>query len=114
MWVARIDNQIHQPQCLDIPDFASKHRFEDVVVDRGKILFDVALEDVAVLAAEFGKAVDSFVSPLAFPTSVRIEDERPIENRLNDVTQCVVDNSVTIRCGTNFPQLRFINVKFVI
>ena len=112
--IAKIHNQIHQPQHVCIPNLPAEQRFEDTVVDRWKILLDVALEDIITLATERCKPIDRFMRSLPFPAGVRIEDERPIENRFNHVAERVMHDPVAIRRGTDFPQLRLVNVEFMI
>ena len=112
--ITKIHNQIHQPQHVCIPNLPAEQRFKDTVVDRWKILLDVAFENIVTLATERCKPIDRFMRAFVPSASIRIEDKRPIENRFNDVAERVMHDPVAIRRGTDFPQLRLVNVEFMI
>src|SRR5262245_31482058 len=67
------------------------------MVDRWKILADVTLEHVAEAPRELLAAADRGMGPLSGSTGVGIKDERPLEDRLQDVAQRVMDDPVAIR-----------------
>ncbi len=57
---------------------------------------------------------DRLVRPFSFPASVRIKDERTVENRLDDVAEGVMDDAVPERGGRNQPSFRVEDVKLFV
>ena len=57
------------------------------MINARKILLDVALEAVTILAAKRCKPIDCLVCAPVFTTSIRIIDEGSIENRFNYIAQ---------------------------
>ena len=75
----------------------------------GKELLDVGLQDVAEAAGELLAAVHGGVRAFALATGVGIDNERPLENRLQHAGQGVVDDPIPVRGRTDLPLLRFVN-----
>ena len=65
------------------------------MIDAGEESLNIALEDVAVLAAEFRVAVHRRVRSFPLPTGVRIMDEHRLEQRFDDAAQRMVNDAIT-------------------
>lgn len=62
------------------------------VIDSRKVLFDVALQDVRITPGKLGAAVQGPVGAFADPVGVAVVNEAALKDRLNQVTQGVMDD----------------------
>jgi hypothetical protein len=81
------------------------------MVERRKVLHDVAPQHVAKAPRPGLQLIDGAVRPLAGPVGVAVREETGLEERLNDIAQCVVHDSVAEWCGADASQLRLANEK---
>ena len=79
------------------------------MVDRGKILADIRLEDVAEASGELLAAVHGGVRALALAAGETVVDERPLEDRFKDAGQGVMDDTIPERGGTDLPGLPLVD-----
>jgi len=105
------ENLIDEPQHLRVVDFACERRAQNCVVNRWEKLSHIALQNVTITPRKMLTAIQRAMRPFAFAIGVRIENERPLENRFDDVAQGVMHDAVTERRGGNQSTFRFVNVE---
>ncbi len=79
------------------------------MVNRGKILLDVALQHIRILTTERSEPVHRLMRSLALSAGIGIEDERPVEERLDHITQGVMHHPITIRGSTDLARFRLVD-----
>jgi hypothetical protein len=79
--------------------------FEYLVVHRREKLRHVGLQDVAAAAGEVLAAVHGRVGVFALATGVGVGQEGALEERLQHLSQGVVDDAVAVRGGADLPRL---------
>jgi hypothetical protein len=87
---------------------------QDVVVNRGKELDHVALQDVRIAPGKVRAAVERGVSPLPYPAGVGIVNEPLFPNRFDDVAEGVVDDAVAERRGADPARLTIIDMEMAV
>jgi hypothetical protein len=75
LWVAVVDNCVHEPEHLRVLDAASDQVLQDLVVDGRKKPADVRFQDVTVPPGELVATVHRGVGALAFAAGVAVVDE---------------------------------------
>jgi hypothetical protein len=79
--VAGVDDSVDEPQSTGVGNPPADHCLEDRMIDRGKILSDIALEDIGVTAQEPLKASDGAVCSLTDTVSIGVVDEAARQER---------------------------------
>ncbi len=105
--------RVDQPQHAGIVRSCGPAALQDGVVDAGKELAHIALQDIGVAAGKLLGAVQGAVGAFADPVGVRISDEAALEDRLDQVAQGVVDDPVAERGGRDQAALGFVDIKAV-
>lgn len=99
--IAGVDNLPHEPAGTPVPDRSAEDHTQDVMVDAGKVLRNVSLEDIAVLSAEPRETLYGGMRAFPLPTGIGVVDEGALEERLDDAAQGMVHDAVAIRRGTD-------------
>ncbi len=91
------------------------------MVNRIKEFFDIAFESktrACVIFTDFSdktlQSPNSLVRSFVQPARIRIKDESPIENRVKNSVDSMVQNPVRNFCFMNISRLRIIDVKWTI
>ncbi len=79
------------------------------MVDRREELADVGLEDVTITAGKLLAAVHGGVGAFALAAGVAVEDERPLEDRLQHPGQGVMHDTIPERGGADLPGLALVD-----
>src|SRR5512135_1179759 len=81
------------------------------MIDAGKELADVALENVAVASQIMLEPVHSRMGALAPAAGIGVLDESALEERLDDIAQGVMDHPVAVGRGADQPLLGLVDVE---
>lgn len=79
------------------------------MVNAGEVLADIEFQNITLFSAELGVAVRRRMGPFPNPASVRVIDEGAVKDRLNDITQRMMDNPIPERGCTDHSWLPFID-----
>lgn len=83
-------------------------------MNAGEVAADVALQDIFVFANALTVVTQCAVSAFIFSVGVAVVDEGALKNRLDDLAEGVVDNSIAVGCGGNNSRFGFVNLKVVV
>ena len=89
-----VKNQVSQPERVAAFDFLAQEGFENFVIDRGKIFFDVAFEDVVKRAGKILRPFDRMVLSLTGTIGIKIGDKGTFKNRFQNIAQSMMDHTV--------------------
>jgi hypothetical protein len=103
--IASINNRLHQPQDLFIPKIPGKQSKQNLMVNTGKILSDIAFQHIAKPPRILRGPLDSRMSALTFAARIGIKHKTPINDRFNHIAQGMVDHPITKRRCTDKPRL---------
>src|SRR5271166_2147196 len=107
--VAVVDDQTDQPEGIGVFDLAGDQSLEDLVVDGWEELADIRLENVTVTAGKLLAPVYGGVGAFPLAAGVAVEDERPLEDRLQHAGQSMMHHPVPERGGADLAGLAFVN-----
>ncbi len=94
--VTAVDDGIHQPQCLFALDAMANLGFEDFMVDRGKVFFQIALQNVGIRSGKLRKPLQGAMGAIAHPISVGIGNKAILKPGNDDVAKGVMDDPIGI------------------
>lgn len=109
--LAAREDAIDQPEDPRITDFPNETCSQNRVIETGKELTDVTLEDETVASREMLCPVQRAMRALADPIRVRPAGKRALEQRLDLQTQCVVHHTIAERRGGDEARLRFVDAE---
>ena len=92
--IAVVDDEPDQLEHMRVLDLASDQPFEDLMVDGGEEFPDIGLQDIPVTTGKLLAAIHGGVGPLSLAAGVAVEDERPLEDRLEYAGQGVMHHPV--------------------
>ena len=78
-----------------VGDVMGQEGAQNLVIHAGKELFDVALQHVHPAAGELLRPVHGAMGTLPLAAGIRIINEAALKDRLDDITQGVMDHLVT-------------------
>ncbi len=100
---------VDQPQGGKACHMAFNLPLQDGMVNRWEELTNVGLQDIWIPPGERLCTVDGSVGSLVLATGIGIVDEAGLEDRLNDVYQCMMHDAVAIRRGADRALLALTN-----
>ena len=100
---------VTEPQYILILDLAGQYLMQDGVVYGWKELADIALQLVRELSRELLRTVQGAVSTLADAVGVAVEDETSFKERFDQVTERMMDDTITEGCGGDQAALRLVD-----
>ena len=82
---------------------------QDFMIERRKMLHNVAAQNIAVLLCEFPQPVYRTMRSFLFAIGIRISNKLCFKNRFDDIANGVMNDTITKRRGADFSLLRFVN-----
>jgi hypothetical protein len=109
--VRAIDDGVEQPQRRRTTEAPAKVGLQDLVVDGREVAIDVAPQDMAVAIAEALVPRHSTVGAFADPVGIAVVDEAALEDRPDDVVECMVHNPISEWRRRNHPAFRVVHLE---
>ena len=109
--VAIVDDGVNEPQCSLVINHTPESGFEDLVVYSGKLFFDITLEDISIFSEVILVPANGLVRTLAFAVGIGIMDKSFLQNRPNDIDECMMHNTIAKRCCADLTLFGLINIK---
>ncbi len=104
-------NTVNEPKNLMIFNFSGKNVSKNVMVNTRKELTDIELQNIRVTAGKRLTTVDSPMRAFANTIGIGVRNKTKLENRLYDITQCMMNHPISERSCADQTSFRIMNVK---
>lgn len=108
--IGPVDNPIEQPQRRCAGDTSAEVPFQDRVIDGGKISVDVAAQHMTRAVAELLIPRHAGMGSFADAVGETVIDEATLEDWLDDMTERMMDDTVSKRSGGDTSRLRILDL----
>jgi hypothetical protein len=99
---------------LLVGDVVGQKRAQNLVVDAGEELLDVALQHVAPATGKLLRPVHRAMGAFSYATGVRVIDETTLKDGLDGAAQGVVHHPITKGSGGDETALALLDIRVVV
>lgn len=93
--IAAVNDFVNQPQGFTVGDHPANFALENLVVDAGEVLAQVAFQNVLRLPHELLQTPNGGMSAFAHAIGVTVKNEATLKQWVDDVDQHVMNNTIT-------------------